>query len=197
MGLFKKDKKEAEKKELPKLPELPELPSMNYEKDYDSSTQFPSIDEFPHLMEKESLPQLPSFPNNSLGDKFSQNTIKEAVSGKKESEMEDADEFEDEEPQMMQQPPEEPMLERIGGRSSMITPRVARAEPIFIRLDKFEESMELFSKLKQEIRDIQELLDETKKLKDEEEKELEKWQKEMQEMKKQIEKIDSDLFSKI
>lgn len=197
MGLFKKNKKEEERKsEIPNLPELPKLPELSHSSE--NSLQFPSIKEFPGFTEKETLPQLPSFPNNSLGDKFSQNTIKEAVSGKKE-----AEERADEELQMIPSSSkefdfeQEPALEKIQGKSAIITPRVTKAEPVFIRLDKFEESLNLFSKLKEEIQDVQELLDATKKLKEQEDKELEAWQQEMQSMKKQIEKIDEDLFSKI
>jgi hypothetical protein len=70
MGWFnKKDKGDKKDKlpptgvpELPKLPELPELPEL-------SKTP----------RSKEPIHQLPSFPNNSLGQKFSQNTIKQAV----------------------------------------------------------------------------------------------------------------------
>src|SRR4030042_5039505 len=101
MGFFKK--KVEKKEEIPELPELPKLPE---------------LPEFPETKEnsEERIPQLPSFPNGSLGNKFSQNTIKEAITGRKEVEEVKADEFVEkyrggEKIQMMQKP-----LIREGGR---------------------------------------------------------------------------------
>ena len=68
MGWFKK-KEEKEVPSLPELPRLPELPSIREE----------GFDDF-------KIHQLPSFPTNALGKKFSQDTIKEAVAGEKEGE---------------------------------------------------------------------------------------------------------------
>src|SRR3989344_8191665 len=73
MGLFKKKEIKKEFRELPELPRLPELPKLP--------------EEF-----ETTLPQLPRYPKNSLNNKFSQNTIKDAISGKKE-EMLGSDEF--------------------------------------------------------------------------------------------------------
>lgn len=87
--MFKKKRKQEYEKRtgIPELPELPKLP------------EFPGEENIP------TVHQLPSFPNNSLGDKFSQNTIKEAVSGRKEDFGEYADEFESPiEMEMMQKP---------------------------------------------------------------------------------------------
>lgn len=217
MGLFKKNKKEVMKNpyakqgvpSLPELPRLPELPSIEYE---DSSNN----------LERFQLPQLPSFPNNSLGDKFSQNTIKEAVTGKKEGEGAVADEFELpelEEPQMTQRPfttPRTKTLEdyededdetpipsttmrsyeprRIPDNYNKLT---KKAEPIFIRLDKFEESLEIFEKAKEQVSDIEETLRHIKHLKEKEEDELSLWEKEIQNIKNEIEKVDRDVFSKV
>ena len=79
MGLFKGKKEESSYSsgmpELPKLPELPEIPGK-----VESGKKHNS---------------LPRFPSNSLADKFSQNTIKDAIAG--EGDDKDAiDEFEDE-----------------------------------------------------------------------------------------------------
>lgn len=73
MALFKKRDETKVKDfsklpELPRLPELPELPENEYPDENDFSGK---------------VPQLPRFPNDSMGRKFSQNTIREAVTGKK------------------------------------------------------------------------------------------------------------------
>lgn len=181
MGLFKKDK--SSEKEVPTLPKLPELSS------------------FPETKERElysqSTNQLPRFPNNSFGEKFSQNTIKEAVAGGKEGEEGfDADDFAEEEMQMMPKPQKMKYREEMS-EGYQETPRTKKAEPVFIRLDKFEESMQLFEKAKNQISEIEMMLNSIKKLKEQEEKELEFWEKEMQSIKMQIEKVDKDIFSKI
>jgi len=195
MGWFNK-KEEAVKKPVPiSLPALPKLPELPY-LDEDSG-------------EFEQIHQLPSFPNNSLGDKFSQNIIKDAVTGKKEGDEEgDADEIAEENMQMMlPQPPRterefhfpkknfvEDEREQTHYKSRIAT---KESEPIFVRIDKFEESLEIFEKTKEKISDINNLLKDIKKIKEDEEKELISWEKEIQIVKEQIEKIDEELFSKI
>lgn len=210
MGLFKKkdDKKDSKKmnhpakipapsQTVPKLPELPKLPDFpGAEDEYNSS---------------ETLPQLPSFPNNSFGDKFSQNTIKEAVAGEKEVEPEDAEdsmeshEDTDEMPMMQELPEEMPMPKMTTGMLEQKSyPSYSKSyttqkkpEPVFIRLDKFEESMDIFNDAKEQISEISDLLKNIKEMKQKEDEELNTWENQIQEIKKQIEKVDQDIFSKI
>jgi hypothetical protein len=199
MGWF--NKKKEEKKEIPSLSELPKLP------------------EIPRISGEEgnfSINKLPSFPNNSLGEKFSQNTIKEAVTGKKEGEeVFETDDFArtEDKPRMMQKPPKEfPIKEFPYERKGIVTaPRtrevpeefreaermVRKTEPIFIRIDKFEESLDMLEKIKKEILEIEKMLRDVKRIKEEEEKELESWESRIQITKEQIEKIDRDIFSKL
>ena len=63
MGLFGKKEKKSEV-EIPTLPKLPKLP------------------DFPEMSD-EGIRQLPSFPSSQIGKKFSQDTIKDAVSGER------------------------------------------------------------------------------------------------------------------
>lgn len=212
MGLFKKKEEEVKKpvnmqnSKMPMLPELPKLPD------------FPGMDEDPMQNDysDEQLPQLPSFPNNSLGDKFSQNTIKEAVAGEKRGIGMNADGFssdedieDSEENQMMQEYPEErlPTMQRKTMQqqaydshpnySGMRYSTEKRVEPVFIRLDKFEESLKVFEDAKEQISEIEHLLSEIKHTKQKEEEELNSWENKIQEIKRQVEKVDQDIFSKI
>lgn len=189
MGLFGKKKKEerdygmeSSLPELPKLPELPELPG----EDLDNSDK--------------PIHQLPSFPSNDLGKKLSQDTIKEAVSGRKDGEevfdADDFDEFEEDKEQMMQRPLNSPRTRELRGRG-IDSRRHRETEPVFIRLDKFEESLQLFEKAKHQIWEIEKMLHNIKKIKEQEDQELETWQHEMQKVKGQIEKVDQDIFSRI
>ncbi len=77
------------------------------------------------------------------------------------------------------------------------TGRREKAEPIFIRIDTFEESLKIFESTKNRIFEIEKMLRDIKRLKEEEEKELEMWEQEIQNLKQQIEKVDQDIFSKV
>ena len=179
MGWFaKKEEKEA----IPELPELPKLPDL------------------PSLNEDEELPQLPSFPSNSFGDKFSRSAIKEAVTGRKEGGGVEADEFE--EFQRMQKPREMQYsrdIEEVPVPSGFkeAARLVKKAEPVFVRIDKFEKALDTFEKSKEKIMDIEKMLREIRRLKEKEEEELNNWEKEIQTTKQQIERVDKELFSKI
>lgn len=204
MGLFnkKEDIKEV-KKSISSVPELSELPKL---------PDFPYMDESSD--EEGPLPQLPRFPNNSLGNKFSQNTIKEAISGKKEEEeVFDAEDFSEEEKRMMQKPLQrssmedseeyetgismKPKLREISQNFVEKNYMTKKTEPVFIRIDKFEESMKIFHDIKTQISEIENLIKMTKEVKAKEEEELTSWQNEIQSIKDQIEKVNQDIFSKI
>ena len=163
MGWFNKKQKEDKKKDIPLLPELPKLP------------------ELPELKEKTSIQktpihQLPSFPTNSLGEKFSQNNIKEAIT---------------------QKPLKRQLTREIPKEFKEAVKKVKSAEPVFIRIDKFEESLKIFNEIKEKILEIEKMLNEINKIKGDEEKELEMWESEIRTMKIQIENVDKDIFSKI
>lgn len=189
MGWFNK-KENLIEEDLPSLPELPRLPKL---------PEFPETDE----AESKKPVQLPRFPNNSLGKKFSQETIKEAVTGKKEGEWGgQADDFV-ERKRMMQKPQknreieERFEIEKEPEKTPKFESSITKQEPIFIRVDKFEDSKKIFEQAKEKISDIEKTLREIKELREDEEKELNSWEKEMISVKENISKIDKELFSKI
>lgn len=181
MGLFKKkEEKKIEEisEELPELPRLPELPEL---RNFENSKQ---------------LPQLPSFPQNSIGKKFSQYSIKDAVAGEEEDiEEVEADEFNDDKTML------KPLktIEIPAKQESLIARRIParQKEPVFVRIDKFQESLETFEKAKEKIGEIEKILEKIKQVKEEEARELIAWETEIQKMKSQIEKVDKDIFSKL
>jgi len=195
MGWF--SKKEDEEK-IPSLPELPKLPEFSMIKD----------DE-----EERKIHQLPSFPNSSIGQKFSQNTIKEAVTGgKEEKRVREINKIMAREIPTIPQPfeinakpeirfPFKKDLERntqeIPEEFEEAARTIKKAEPVFIRIDKFEDSLNSFNKIKKQIWEIEKMLGEIKKIKEKEEGELEAWEKELKIIKGQIEKIDKNMFSKV
>ena len=214
MSWFKKkeEKKVPSLSELPRLPKLPELPNIRGGELDDSK-----------------IHQLPSFPTNALGEKFSQDTIKEAIAGEKEGgEVFGADDFATNNTQMMQKPLKKPPIKRFPNlekrkgvplrrvteeisedvdegipeavneeipEDSTETPR--RTEPLFIRIDKFEESLKIFENTKNKISEMEKMLKSINEIKENEERELKFWEEEIKMIKKQIEKVDENLFSKI
>jgi len=181
MALFRKKR---EREEIPKLPELPRLPEL---------PEFPETEKY-----SEELPQLPSFPNGSLGNKFSQNIIKEAVAGEKEEEGVGANEFAEEEGEGMRRM-QRPLVREEGKKEfyPKIEQRIREAEPIFVRMDKFEEGSQAFEEVKRKVTEIEKMFDDIKRVKEKEDKELEFWEEEIKSVKEKIEKIDKNIFSKI
>ena len=183
MGWFSGNKEERER--TPSLSALPKLPDLG------------DVDDKIH--------KLPSLPHSSLGTKFSQDTIKEAVAGEKEdlNYGDDADDFDmedEDEMRMMQEPLRKPLTEEMwkgSPRSMQFGSESSMGEPVFIRIDNFEEALKIFNQTKKKVMDIEHTLSEIKKIKEREEKELASWENEVQSMKTQIEKADRDIFSKI
>lgn len=221
--------------ELPKLPELPDLPEIKTQK-------------------KEPVPQLPSFPNSSIGKKFSQNTIKDAVKGKEPVAQEmhvpegrkgggfsQADDFAESIMQTMPKKPKKqkfrkpvatkeveeefdfPSTEEIeepeeefdmedlelepqktpdfdfepSSAEGYAKPGAMKKEPVFIRIDKFEEALKTFEKTKKEIAEIEKVLTDIAQVREDEDKELENWQNDLVKIKDQVAKVDQDIFSRI
>jgi len=185
MGLFKKKEKEAEKLIPASAPQVPKLPEL------------PRLDGLPKIPQKKALSKLPSYPLSPLGRKFSQNTIKEAVTGKKTGDDgfgENDFAHEEDHEQMIPKPSMDPLGVDFDEDDEEMT---AKDEPVFIRIDKFEDSLKTFEKIKKQISNIEGVLKDIKKIKEDEEKELQQWGKEILSIKTQIEKIDKDVFSKV
>lgn len=184
MGWFsKKDEKGSEKiPELPDLPKLPGLPSI------------PSIPSLPTGNSKTQLPQLPKFPSSPVGEKFSQNAIKEAVGGEEEG---DSNDFQD----GMMKLPSRNMTSELGEPPKTVhekvTPQRHSNEPVFIRIDKFEESLKTFDHTKEKVAEMEKLLKDIRRVREQEEHELEQWENEIQNIKERISRVDENIFSKI
>lgn len=177
MSLFRK--KKEDNKELPSLPSLPKLP------------------ELPSLEDKEiadpQIPKLPSYPSSSIGTKLSHDTIKDAVSDEENNSYEDlSDEGNMEIREGFYKPKksiEEEGMSRYNEKDIN--------NPVFIRIDKFEDAMRIFDESKKKISEIERVLEEIKKVKEKESRELESWESEIKSMKEQISKVDKDIFSKV
>ena len=178
--------------QLPELPKLPEAPNDSYQSN-----------------------QLPSFPQNNIGNQLSQNTIKDAVSGEEEENDSWADEFDspsEDDDQMM--PSESldsaPAPDFSGYNSNFsneenngryqphnLSQQGQKNEPVFVRIDKFEEGLKTFEKIKDKATEIEKMLKEVKKEKEQENKEIDNWETELESMKSKIESLNRSIFSKI
>lgn len=213
MGLFGKNKKKGQEitqNNPPQLPKLPELPN--------SQSQANNSQRPISMRDVQRPTQLPSMPSNSLGDKFSKDSIKEAVSGRRGGE--DYADDPNEMGQMMQEPLRKPMMkeldeeieaEELGVGTQPNVKRRTRsvrrgerevrtrveAEPIFVRIDNFEEAISIFDETSQKLSEIEDLLGKIKHVRSEEEKELQSWEVNVKKLKQEIEKIDRDIFSKV
>ena len=186
MRLFKKKENVVKKGVAPVLNEPPKLPAL------------PRLPDLPEIgsgkSQKKPIYKLPSYPSNSLGEKFSQNTIKDAVSGEKEMEDFEEDDFvRREEARRIPKPPRRTLR----GGFGEISRETRRTEPVFIRIDRFEESLRIFEDAKRQLSSIEDMLGDIEKIRGDEDVELEHWEKEIQTLKGQIEKIDRDVFSRI
>jgi len=198
---FDKKEKKGQEFETARLPELPKLPEL------------PRIGEDADDYSLDTIHQLPRFPNSPIGEKFSRKSIKDAITGEKEdTEAFEADEpVDDEELQEMQEPLKKSLTREIFSPAQKwkkynkkipeefegVRRTVKDAEPVFIRLDKFEDSMKIFAKAKQQIYEIEKDLKDIKTLKEQEERELSSWENEISNIKEKIEKVNQDIFSKI
>jgi len=150
MGWFNRKKEKKEGDSYSKLPELPNPP--NFLKMEGSK-------------EKINLPTLPK-------SSFDQNTQKYSISTSKEI-LENEPETKQEETQIIQPPIKKPLRREISEESNKKVieekekPKQPEKKtgPIFIRLDKFKDSLELFEEIKKRIEEINKHLENTKKLK--------------------------------
>jgi hypothetical protein len=207
MGLFKKQKEVREAQKIPELPKLPELKNLeNSQKEIN----FPLKEDFGGEFEESprigDYHKLPSFPSSNKAEKFSQDTIKHAISGGNNNFEEEPvnsampkipDNFSSK--QNFEEPEEIPELPEPKPIRKIITKQEEPEEkgPVFIRIDKFEESIKFIKKAKDKISEVERLLSETKELKDKEQKEIEEWEQDLLDLKSKIERIERDLTSKL
>ena len=108
----------------------------------------------------------------------------------------------EEHPRMPHEPIHEPRTlempsSRLPPKIGKVESSVKRAQPIYIRLDKFKAGLESFEDIKGKLIEIEDLLTKIRDMKDKEERELEEWEREIQVVKARIEQIDNDVFKNV
>ena len=215
MGLFSREKKEEKKEEaIPSLPELPKLPSISNMGE--STGELPQLPNFSKtiLGEKFSKNVIKKAVN---GKKEEGREISEDDFSKKKGQMilespqrqpsyespgkftrrEIQEEFEDTGRRSQSYDPQRRIINReIPEGFEEAGRRIKDAEPIFVRIDKFEESRRIFERTKEQIYEIERELNKIKSIKQEEDKELASWEQEILNIKEKISKVEKDIFSK-
>jgi len=202
MGLF--GKKKEEKAMLPDLPEtnadLPRLPEygsnavLNSDMPQGNGEMMPMNDGQQNAikneihsnsmpadnneMQKSSFGTLPSYPSGGMPAKI---VAEPSYVMQEHHESNDVHE-----PRTFEMSP-----------NSVAPSNVKKAQPIYIRLDKFKAGLESFDDIKGKLTEIEDLLVKIREMKDKEERELEEWEREIQVVKARIEQIDNDVFRNV
>lgn len=70
-------------------------------------------------------------------------------------------------------------------------------KPVYVRLDKFELTNQIFDEIKDKVKEIERLLSKIKEVKVQEEKELSEWESDIDSIKARIDSIDKNIFNKL
>ena len=167
MGLFGKKKKEEE------IPLLPELPSSESDLAQLTKDDLPDAPTTLPEIETEALPELPEEQEEFPIPKTPPKPLKQ---------------------------PELPRTIELGSDNQPTTFRKSstkESEPIYVRLDKFDDALHKFNKSKRKISEIENLIADLKEVNEKELRGLVSWEKEIKMIKRNFEQIDRDIFSKI
>ncbi len=176
MGLFHK-KKGDRFLGIPSLPELPE--PKNSEGFFLSREDLPNV---PGELPKIETSSLPSIPYSETRNKFNQDIIKNAIKNQPKD-------IEEDFPRVVEI---EPSFKKNVSKD-MVKPE----QPIYIRLDKFETTLQSFDEIRSKIEEIERLLKKIQEVKQKEEQELNAWEREIQMIKSRIDFIDRTIFNKL
>lgn len=210
MAWFKKEKQTIEE-EIPELPELPDpnefsLPELSTPDEFSppklpnpNKVSAPGLQNPNFNIDSKYMPQLPKLPE--LKNKFpnSPTIVRQEIMNPPQ-EMQRS-QFGTIETHSRQDPPlvrEAPLLSE-PLEINEVRPRLSaakNAEPIYVRLDKFETSLQSIEEIKRKIAEVEDILKKTKEIKQKEEQELEAWEREVHIIKSKINTIDKDIFNK-
>jgi hypothetical protein len=70
-------------------------------------------------------------------------------------------------------------------------------EPIFVRIDKFQEAQKDFKYIKVKIKEIESVLKKVKTIKEKEEAEISSWSQDLEKLKARLAEIDANIFDKL
>lgn len=192
MGLFGKNQEE-----LGEIPSLPELPAP---KDFSLPELPKSIPETIPEITKKEISELPSLPElKQITSTISPDIIKQEIINPQQN-MQKSQYNPDQ-----SLPPIQPIIQKATAppiRAPIQTPIRSNAtnkdiEPVYVRLDKFESSIQTFDEIRAKIDEIEKLLMKTKEIKQKEDQELEAWEREIKMVKARIDSVDKTIFNQL
>lgn len=147
-----------------------------------SANEIPELPELPKLPEfpkspsqEQELPPLPETPEEPIG--LPERSITQEIDSSEE----------------IPSIPEP----RIKIKQFVHESREQSTEPIFVRIDKYQESKENLQEVKRKILEIESLLRDIKDIKSREDSQLHEWDSDIQEAKAKLDKIDRVMFQKM
>lgn len=209
MAWFKKKTEEKIGEEIPRLPELPSSEDL----------VFPSKEEFQPIsnnvpegmpeVETQELPMLPNFEseenpvlnkvrpvgNPAIPLQKSKFASLQSNFGKQQEDLKVMNIIRETKPENKYRPKTLEIGSRVA--NDFARPILKEVEPVYIRLDKFETTVQAFEEIKNKIIEIESVLKKTQEIKQKEEKELEDWEREIQIIKARIDSIDKNVFNKL
>jgi|GEM_PF-2401630 chromosome segregation ATPase len=173
MQLFKKKKEDSGK-----LFELPELPG------------FPEMREIKEALKpkEEAIPPLPALPQYPVQ---AQQLQRPDIKKTEEIGSASAPLTREIMPVQMSRP-SYPMQEENEEQA-----RGKQREPIFVKIDKFNDALNNFEAIKQKISEIDSLLKKVKETRTKEQEEIDSWEREVEEIMSKVNNIDQKLFNKL
>ncbi len=195
----KKEEKTRQISELPVLPELPELPPLPENFETEKLAPFKPIRPESQPV---SLPSFPSnqFPSSQIGEKITQEAVKQAIHAppaarpKKPINMQFTQK---EKPKTIEIKSSRFKPFAVEETSSALSAPSVRAEPIFVRIDKYERALGDIQDIKKKIIEIESLLRDINEIREKEDADLNKWEAEIHEAKNKLEDIDKAIFNKL
>lgn len=224
MGLF--SKKEVVP-EIPMAPVLPDIPEEEIQEfpvgvETEESQEFPMEQEIESIQEEQpqeedsmnNLPELPSFPSDSMNEDINQEIVKSAVTdmpspGEEEEQVEMAEEPIEERKIPLRPsreiglPPLPPRRKPMTLEQPMSMPAVRQRpamkpdEAIFVRIDKFKLAQKNFEEIKNKVKEMESVIKRIKDVKSQEETELKGWIEDIEKIKSRLAEVDSGVFNQI
>lgn len=179
MGWFSK------KEKVPEIPPAPVLPEMPKKTDV-----------------KKGLPELPTFSDNLPTKNSNQQPVKSGIADLSGEKGEQPGSGLPKIPSIssLPEPPKKSGEQRRTlelNASIHDKPVTKQAEPIFVRIDKFQSAQKDFNEIKEKVKEIESVLKKIKDVKSKEEEEISAWTNEIEKLKSRLAEVDSNIFSQI
>jgi hypothetical protein len=199
MGLFSKKKRDSD--EIPRLPELPDSEEIGI-----PSSDFPEVPSGLPDIETRNLGEinsLPIIPGSETGGRFDQEIVKQTINSPSANPINRSIKIPKISPRTIQpsiSSGEVNIQDKEHDRSVFNTSSKIsseKEEPVYIRLDKFNLTVDTFEEIKAKIIEIEDTLRNIREIKEREEKELQEWETEIHVIKSRIDAVDRNIFSKL